>query len=55
MRRELAHFRHVLRILQQWSADRLRALYCDVVITPKAHCLRCIEKFVKPALDASSF
>ena len=25
----------------------LRALYCDVIITPKAHCLQCIENFVK--------
>ena len=25
----------------------LRALYCDVIITPKAHCLQCIENFAK--------
>ena len=25
----------------------LRALYCDVIITPKAHCLQCIKNFVK--------
>ena len=24
-----------------------RSLYCDVIITPKAHCLQCIENFVK--------
>ena len=25
----------------------LRALNCDVIITPKAHCLQCIENFAK--------
>ena len=25
----------------------LRSLYCDVIITPKARCLQCIENFVK--------
>ena len=42
-------YESVLRVLKQWSADRLRALYYDVIITSMTHCLQCIENFVKSA------
>ena len=34
-------YESVLRVLKQWSADRLRALYYDVIITSMTHCLQC--------------
>ena len=42
-------YESVLRVLKQWSADRLRALYYDVIIASMTHCLQRIENFVKSA------
>ena len=34
-----AHLSRVVRVMWQWSAERLRALYCDVIITSMTRCL----------------